>query len=168
MPHPSSTRVANAWLNRTAGTHKGVKFYKMDSITAHKALNPHVGPWVFHSDGSAKGKLMRAYSALSERQKAALAFEAALAMSGATVVYRWLQGGDKPSQMGGASVTDDPTAFGYSPNVHSFRVTPDDVMLHYKQEDSWLSTKRFGHEHEMILKPNARPQHLGQVNTVAP
>ena len=150
---------------RTAGTYQGVKFFAMDLPAAHRELNPFVGPWVFNNDGGAKRQLMAAYEGLPDRQKAALAFEVSQAMSGPTVVYRWLKEGDNPSKMGGASATDDPKALGYGSNTHAFKVSPDDVMLHYKQRDSWLSSKRYGHEHELILKPDARPQHLGQFDT---
>lgn len=141
------------------------KFFKLDAPAAHRALNPFVGPWVFHNDGGAKRKLMAAYLALNARRKAALESEVARAMSGPTIVYRWLREGDSPTKMGGASVTEDPAAFGFGANVHAFKVTPKDVMLHYGQQDSWLSSKRYGHEKEMILKPDATPQHLGQFDT---
>jgi hypothetical protein len=154
---PSAARVAAAY--------QGTKFFLLDRVRAHETLNPFVGPWVFNNDGAAKRQLMSAYQELPERSKAALAFEVDQAMSGPTVVYRWLKEGDDPMKMGGASVTDDPTSLGYGSNVHAFRVSPDDVMLHYKQEDSWLHSKRYGHERELILKPDARPQHLGQFDT---
>lgn len=127
---------------------------------AHEELNPYVSDWVFSGRGDAKTALIDAYNGLSNQQKSALAEEIRSVMPPTLTVYRSVR--PTRSSMGGVSVTDDvDTRSG--DQIHAWEITPDDVILHHKQKDSWLGNKTYAHEREIILKPNATPRYIGEM-----
>lgn len=134
-------------------------------VAAHETLNPFVSDWVFSGNKAAKDGLLRAYRDLNPRLKAQLAEEIRTLVHGKIVVYRSVRPGQPIDQMGGMSVTDKLST--RTGDVHSWEIDPDDIMLHYKQQDSWLSSRAYAHEQEIILRPDARPKYLGPVGPEA-
>jgi len=128
---------------------------------AHERLNEHVSDWVFRNDGSAKKRLMAEWKKLPPKQRTALERQVKSVVPSSLMVYRSMRPGDDPSRMGGASVTDDPST--RTGDVHAFEITPKDVMLHYRMKGSWLSSKSYAHEREIILRPDASPKYVGPV-----
>jgi hypothetical protein len=47
-----------------------------------------------------------------------------------------------------------------SSNYKTFRIHACEVLAHYGQEGLPLGNKQFGHEKEIILKPDARPEEI--------
>jgi hypothetical protein len=134
--------------------------YKYIVLDAHAELNPHVSDWVFSGNKAAKKALFRAYEGLDDNEKDALDHEVRGVMPSSLTVYRSVRPG-QPLDRGGSSVTDDLST--RTGEVHAWRITPADVLLHYGQKESWLASKAYGHEREIILKPNAKPKYLGPV-----
>ena len=134
--------------------------YKYIVLDAHAELNPHVSDWVFSGNKAAKEALFRAYEGLDDNEKDALDHEVRGVMPSSLTVYRSVRPG-QPLDRGGSSVTDDLST--RTGEVHAWRITPADVLLHYGQKESWLASKAYGHEREIILKPNAKPKYLGPV-----
>ncbi len=138
---------------------------KMWARSAHEALNPDVSAWVFDNEGGAKTRLFNTYAELTDREKTALAADAEHAVkrhhgSEYITVYRSLRPGDDPKSMGGMSATTDLSTRGKATDVHAFRVHHSDILVHWGQPESWLNSKRFRHEREVILKPNAKVHEL--------
>lgn len=130
-------------------------------MRAHSELNPHVSTWVFYNDPSAKRELMRVWAELPDAAREALANEVRELVPGKIVVYRTLREADSVDALGGSSVTDSRQSRGNG-NVHAFEIRPDDILLHYGMSESWLSSKAYAHEREIILRPDARPVHLDE------
>lgn len=128
---------------------------------AHEDLNPHVSAWVFGNDRHAKTALIATYKGLDARKRAALEAEVRTYVPAPVTVYRSVRPGQALDDMGGRSVSD--LRKGRTGNVHAWEITADDVMLHYKQPESWLASKTYAHEHEIILRPDAQPRYLGPV-----
>ena len=130
---------------------------------AHEQLNPMVSDWVFGGSAAAKKALLSEWEALPSPQKEAVAAQVRKLVPARLTVYRSVRHeGDLPLR-GGASVTDDLKSRGRAYNTHAFEVAPNDIMLHYKMQESWLSSKAYAHEREIILRPDAKPRHLGPV-----
>lgn len=138
-------------------------YFPVHAAIAHDKLNEHAGDWVFRGNAESKKKLIETYEALPQRQRDMLAIEVKRAMPGKVTVYRSMRPGQSLDAMGGMSVSDERK--GRTGNeVHKWEISPDDVMLHYKQAASWLGSKQYAHEHEIILKPDAKPRYLGRAD----
>lgn len=108
---------------------------------------------------AAKIALLDAYRNLSDREKYLLLKEICALMPSRLLVYRSVRPGQPLGRTGGVSVSDDPAT--RTGNVHVFSITPEDVLLHYGQKSSWLSSNAYRHERETILKPDAKPKYIG-------
>lgn len=123
-----------------------------------KLWGPIMG-WI-HSPHSGKTELLESYEALSEHEKALLTQDVSRAFhrahGGDTVTaFRYK---DRPSSMGGMSVTSkEPTYLGRD-KYTAYVVHSSDILAHWAQEDLPLGGNAFGHEEEMIFKPNANPK----------
>lgn len=138
----------------------------MDQILldeVHESLNPYVSSWVFGGSRAAKIALLDAYKDLSDREKSLLLKEIRALMPSRMLVYRSVRPGQPLGRTGGISVSDDPAT--RTGDVHVFSITPEDVLLHYGQKSSWLSSNAYRHEREIILKPDARPKYIGPLDT---
>lgn len=134
-------------------------------------LSSDLAMWVHRTDPAAKRKLLATYDALSEEDKAALETDTQHAVQehhggDYMTVYRSMRRGDQPGDMGGKSVTTDLDSRPHQDDeIHAFRVHHKDVLLHWSQHPQLVS-REYGHEHEVILKPNAEPEHLGPVDAL--
>jgi DNA topoisomerase IB len=131
---------------------------------AHDELNPFVSDWVFRNDGKAKTKLFEHYRNLPKANKQALDAEMKYVVnklhgSDYVTVYRSMRPGD--NSLGGMSVSTDRTTRSGN-DVRAFKVHHSDILLHWGQEESWLSSKTFKHEKELILKESAKPEPIDQ------
>lgn len=117
--------------------------------------------WI-HSPSSGKADLFKAYAALKDREKTALdqdvhhAFVSAHGGS-STTAYRYK---DRPRHMGGMSLTSAEPKYLAREMYTAFEVKASDVLAHWAQGDLPLGGRAFGHEKEMILKPDANPKRL--------
>lgn len=136
---------------------------RYDLADALDNIHEDLAFWIYYNDPAAKRGLLRRYEALPEQQRAALERAVETVFQGRTLIaYRRLKPGDRLDRMGGASLsTDRPTHAAFE----AFALTPEDVLLHwavtYPDGDSTaLDSEAFGHEHEIILRPDARPRHI--------
>lgn len=121
-------------------------------------MYPAVMDWIHHPSQASKRAIFDAYDSLSLKPKAAYDADVESAFRrehGATVtVYRYKARED----MAGASVS--PVKPRDSTAHKAFEIRPSDVLVHYGQEEMPLGGKAFGHEKEIILRPNARPMEV--------
>jgi hypothetical protein len=133
------------------------------------ALHEPLAFWVHYNDPQAKRELLERYEALPTRQRAALEQAVERSFQGPTLTaYRRTKPGDRPQEKGGMSVSTDRP--GYMTAFETFELRPEDVLIHwavtYPNGDSTaLGSKGFGHEHEVILRPDARPRRVGSGRT---
>jgi hypothetical protein len=120
-----------------------------------------VSEWVHKGNAASKNSLLAAWQALDSRSKQALAQDVSRAIKGAHggssfLAYRYLKG-PVPRDWGGYSLTTKkpPGSFDH---VLTLRVEAKQVLLHWAQQDTPLSSKAFGHEKELILLPGATPK----------
>lgn len=125
------------------------------------ALSRLAGPifgWV-HRPNEGKSSIASAYGSLSDRHKEHLdahtkeVFEREHG-SDTAVVYRYRDSG----KYGLASVSPVKPTWIPADQVTALRIKASDVLAHYAQEGSPLASKAFGHEKEIILKPDANPE----------
>jgi len=114
---------------------------------------------VFSSDPRDKESLIDAYNGLSDRQKTVIATDVRETFrrvynADKTTIFRSFRGHEV--DMGGLSVTDERSTR-VGTDVRAFEVSHSDVMLHYAQDESPLESRAFGHEREIILRPDANP-----------
>jgi hypothetical protein len=127
------------------------------------ALHEPLAFWVHYNDPQAKRELLERYEALPARQQAALEQAVERVFPGPTLtVYRRTKPGDPPGKGGMSVSTDRPT---YMTAFETFELRPEDVLLHWavtypNGDTTALGSKGFGHEHEVILRPGARPRRL--------
>jgi GNAT superfamily N-acetyltransferase len=128
------------------------------------ALHEPLAFWIHYNDPAAKRELLERYEALPERQRAALEHAVERIFSGPTLTaYRRTKPGDPPGKGGMSVSTDRPT---YMTAFETFELRPEDVLIHWavtypSGEATALGSKSFGHEHEVILRPGARPRRVG-------
>lgn len=129
------------------------------------ALHEPLAFWVHYNDPQAKRELLERYEALPARQRAALEQAVERSFQGPTLTaYRRTKPGDRPQERGGMSVSTDRPA--YMTAFETFELRPEDVLLHWavtypSGEATALGGRAFGHEHEVILRPGARPRRIG-------
>jgi len=118
--------------------------------------------WIHYNDPAAKRDLLERYEALPARQRAALEHAVEQVFRGPTLTaYRRTKPGDQG--VGGMSLsTDRPT---YMTAFETFELRPEDVLIHWavtypNGDTTALGGKGFGHEHEVILRPDARPRRI--------
>ena len=139
------------------------RYYLDDALDK---LHPGLSDWVNRNDPSGKKAMFQAYSELSDEERHALSSVVKAAFSKhhggkKAVLYRRMKRGQDVKKMGGMSLSASIDQSGAS---HAkFSVDADDVLLHFGVPDTALSSRRFGHEKEIILKKNARPKFLGWV-----
>lgn len=128
-------------------------------------LYPLLNMWIFYGGKSDKAALFEGYEALPAAQKlswdqeVARAFEA-FHHSDRAIMYRRVKpGGEIAREMRGASVTTEKPSHGET--IAAFTVRSEDVLAHHAQNYTPLASRAFGHEFEVILKPDARPVFLG-------
>jgi hypothetical protein len=128
------------------------------------ALHEPLAFWVHYNDPQAKRELLERYEALPARQRAALEQAVERVFPGPTLTaYRRTKPGDPPGKGGMSVSTDRPT---YMAAFETFELRPEDVLLHWavtypNGDTTALGSKGFGHEHEIILRPSARPRRVG-------
>jgi len=115
--------------------------------------------WI-HSPGRGKKGVFDAYTQLTTQEKAALEADVARAFRSAhggneVIAYRYK---DQPGSMGGMSLTTEEPKYLSRDQYTAYKVHASDVLAHWGQDDLPLSGKAFGHEKELILKPNANPK----------
>jgi DNA topoisomerase IB len=135
------------------------------SIWLEAALDELHGPlsdWVHYGRSGSKRELFEAYDGLAPQAKMALAGAVRKAFGGSSkaIMYRRLKSSGEASRMGGMSLT---TALPGYVEAEAFEVEADDVLVHHGVPGTPLSSKAFGHEKEVILKPTANPKSLGPV-----
>jgi hypothetical protein len=144
---------------------------------AIEALYAPVMEWI-HSPSIGKAAIMRAWHNLSAAERAALDADV-LRVTGPDVFVAWRYKGLPTGKLGGSSLTTKEPKY-LTPDNHgtlggiqtsreglrqakpgyvhakyrSFLIHPSDVMVHWKQEELPLSSRAFGHEQEIILKPD--------------
>lgn len=138
---------------------------------AHRAMAGAVSTWT-HEPSKGKQAIFDAHGKLDEIEQAALQFQVQDIVERDTggehvTAYRVLNEGDDPKKMGGASVSLDPR-WKEKPNAQAFKVHYSDILLHHKQANIPGNKHRgselglgYGHEQEVILRPDAKPEHLG-------
>ena len=136
------------------------KFYAADREAALDKLHGPLVEWI-HRPSSGKQALLDAYASLTERQRAALAADVERAFVVAhgrdrVTAYRYRSTGG----WGGASLSTVEPTWLRRGSYQAVEVTASDVMVHWAQPDLPLGGKAFGHERELILKPDARPQRI--------
>jgi hypothetical protein len=124
-------------------------------------LEPYVASWVNYGASSDKRELLNAYTSLKDRKKKAIDTYLRTIIPEKLVLYRQMKSG---RDFSGASMTEDPSWLTGSA-TYAFEVDRSDVMLHFKMENSWIGSKRYSHEKEVILKPGANPRKLGKFDT---
>jgi hypothetical protein len=130
-----------------------------DDLALQRAVNKLWAPLVnwIHSPSRGKSEVLSAYSQLSAREKAALDSDVAAAFqrvyrSDSIIAYRY-----RDSKIGGASLSDVEPRYLASNQYAAYRVHASDVLAFWGQKELPLGNKSFAHEHEIILKPNAKP-----------
>jgi len=134
--------------------------HRMWLRTAVRELYPHVTMWVHYpqTEGKAsKQALFDAYAALPAKAKEAYdrdVYEAFVRAHGIdwAVAYRYRSF----HRVGGASLT---TKVPHTVHV-AYKVRPEHVLVHWAQEQMPLGAKAFGHEKEIILRPDAEPREV--------
>jgi hypothetical protein len=130
---------------------------------AREKMHAPVMEWI-HRPGEGKAALFAAHESLLPRERAQWdadiqhAFREAHGGHDSAVMYRMK---DNPSHMGGMSLTTERPTHLRPDQYHAFEVRPEHVLAHWNQNESPLGGKAFGHEREVILKPNAEPRALG-------
>jgi hypothetical protein len=125
--------------------------------SAISKLYPFVMEWI-HSPSVGKAALMKAWQDLSEREKKAIdrdVLEAVQRNHGADEFMAWRYKGLTAGKLGGTSLTTKEPTYLSRDKYRAYLVNADEVMVHWGQEDMPLSSQAFGHEQEIILKPNA-------------
>jgi GNAT superfamily N-acetyltransferase len=127
------------------------------------ALHEPLAFWIHYNDPAAKRDLLERYEALPARQRAALEQAVEQVFPGPTLTaYRRTKPGDQG--VGGMSLSTDRPA--YMTTFETFELRPEDVLIHWavtypNGDTTALGGKGFGHEHEVILRPGARPRRVG-------
>lgn len=144
---------------------------------AHEDLNPFVSDWVFRGDSEAKSQLLSAWHGLDHATKNALADDVERVVrehhGGEYVtVYRSMRPGDRDTDRAGMSASTDPKSR-TGQDVQAFQVHHSQILLHWAQEASWLNSKTYRHEREVILKPGvtipaAQREPLGKALYIGP
>lgn len=121
---------------------------------ALRKMYPAVNLWV-HYPNEGKAAVFEAYASLKPKERAAYdadVREAFLRAHGGatTVAYRYR---NRPDHMGGMSLTSVKPHWDHT----GYLVAVDDVLVHWAQEEMPLSSKAFGHERELILRPESNP-----------
>ena len=123
--------------------------------SALDTLYPALAGWVFYGNGVDKQALLTAYRALKPYQRAAWDREVSQAFvrfhgGPETVMYRRMKPDDLDGTDGISLTTEMPTTGQY---VARYRVSVSDVLAHHAQNGTPLSSKAYGHELEVILRP---------------
>lgn len=120
------------------------------------ALYPGMANWVHYGNGRDKAELLAAYTSLPAAQRAAwndaveVAFREQHGES--TVMYRRLKG-EAPAATSGLSVTTNESDALSAKHSARYLVHASDVLAHYAMADTPLASKAYGHEREVILRP---------------
>jgi hypothetical protein len=155
----ASVAVLGGFAYVVTTRHKPNPIMLADKLALDRAVGKLWAPltdWI-HAPSRGKGELLATYNALSDREKAALDGDVAAAFqrvygSTSVLAYRY-----RDQASGGASLSDVKPSY-LAPSQYSvYRVHASDVLAFWGQKELPLSHKSFGHEHEIILKPNARP-----------
>jgi len=143
---------------------------RYDLEDALDTLYPALSDWVYRNDYGAKKDLFAAYNGLMASQKRALASEVSKAFKkhhggSIGILYRRMKPGQETSKVGGQSLSAkvDRSAARHA----KFEVRDKDVLLHFGIPDTPLSSRAFGHEQEVILKPGASPKFIGWIGGAA-
>lgn len=124
---------------------------------AMDALWAPASDWVYRSDRNAKQQMFSAFDSLPEQAQKAYMQEVISSFrrlfGSEAILWRRMKSGQSSSNMGGRSLSAQRVE-GVST---AFRVRAKDVFMHYGMSDTPLSSKAFGHELEVILKPSASP-----------
>lgn len=120
------------------------------------ALHDNVAWWVYR--GTQKKQLFDGWRSLSAEQREALDTANAAAHGTKPVtLYRLRTGYEFEGELGGASFTDDPELWG--DKSEPYTVNPRDIMVSHRTPDlgQVFNNRTYGHEREVILKPDAKP-----------
>ncbi len=139
----------------------GVNWPDVETFVAYghvvQGLSEPAAWWVYR--GVHKDKLFDAWRKLTDMQKRSLdhVHREAFGTKPLTL-YRRITG-YQAEGLGGASFTDDPALF---ERAQPYRVNPSDLLLTYRTPEFGhiFGNALYGHEREMILKPDARPELL--------
>lgn len=117
--------------------------------------------WI-HRPSSGKSDVFKAYAALPPRARTALEQDVRRAFhsahGGSTVTaYRYK---DKPRHMGGMSLTTEEPTYLSKDKYTAYAVKDSDVLAHWAQDDLPLGGNAYGHEKELILRPDANPRQI--------
>lgn len=117
--------------------------------------------WI-HRPSLGKEAILEAYARLSDRQRSALADDVACTFArehgaASVVAYRYRE---RPRHVGGLSLTTEEPRYLSRSLYAAYLVHHADVLAHWGQECLPLGGRAFGHEREIILKPDADPRRL--------
>lgn len=148
-------------------------------LALNDALDYLHGPlveWVTAPSPAAKLDLLRAWAELAPDQKSALAQDVRRAFLTAhgteqTVAYRRLKPDDLDYLRGGMSLTTDRAQVAnlLPERYRAYLIRPADLLLHWAQ-DTYLGSRTWKHEREIILLPHAQPPRVaaqGEPNPAA-
>ena len=131
---------------------------KLKAQIAIDKLAPAVSDWV-HSPHEGKQAIADAYASLTQQQKDALDEHTREVFDREhggqeTVMYRYKDSG----RTGLTSMSPVEPKYLSRDKYTAYRVKASDVLVHYGHDESPLATRAFGHEKEVILKPDAAPE----------
>jgi GNAT superfamily N-acetyltransferase len=118
--------------------------------------------WLHYPETCGKQPVFDAYASFSPRVRAAYDADVAQAFRAAhhadtVIAYRYKS---QPSDMGGASLSTREPRYLDPARYRAYRVHVRDVLVHWNQRELPLASVAFGHEREIILRPDARPEPL--------
>jgi hypothetical protein len=115
--------------------------------------------WVHYPNTSGKKSVFEAYESLRPQEQAAYDADVAQAFQRAhgstAIAYRYK---NRPSHMGGMSLTTREPTYLEPDKYSAYELHAADVLVHWGQSDMPLASKAFGHEREVILRPDANPK----------